>query len=226
MLKEVLPSDKCNTLAIFFIVASTLESAWSISVPNSSNILSGQGELLSENVSLPPPQLTLPVRPARWRCAPTCSWCCPYYLTSGPWSRPVVLEVLAAVPVALCTPFMVRISKKAWRQPKLSPVGRVRSAGQPAVLAGPRGCVVRGGSWGSWRRPSSSSQALQVAPALVGQSLLHQSHLLFGGLNEPFPHCQLGSLNSELGGIFFNDLKSFSEVILIHIMQVYLNSVL
>ena len=37
-----LPSDKCNTLAIFFIVASTLESAWSISVPNSSSILPGR----------------------------------------------------------------------------------------------------------------------------------------------------------------------------------------
>ena len=37
-----LPSDKCNTLAIFFIVASTLESAWSISVPNSSSILQGR----------------------------------------------------------------------------------------------------------------------------------------------------------------------------------------
>ena len=34
-----LPSDKCRTFAIFFIVASNRESACSISVPNSSSIL-------------------------------------------------------------------------------------------------------------------------------------------------------------------------------------------
>ena len=34
-----LPSDKCRTLAIFFMVASNLESACSISAPNSSSIL-------------------------------------------------------------------------------------------------------------------------------------------------------------------------------------------
>ena len=33
-------------------------------------------------------RLTLPARPTRWRCARTCSGCCPRCPTSGPSSRP------------------------------------------------------------------------------------------------------------------------------------------
>ena len=59
---------------------------------------------------------------------------------------------------------------------RVRPVRRVSCAGEPAVLVGAGGGLVAGGA----------CQSVQVSPALVGQSLLHPPHLLFGRLYEPF----------------------------------------
>ena len=104
------PSERWRTLATFLSVASTRESACSISAPNSSSILR-KGRVFSELsqdqwcLSLYSCEfLTQLVRQVRWQCGGSCPWCCPCCPPSGPSPRPASSSPPAAAPCSRWSP--------------------------------------------------------------------------------------------------------------------------
>ena len=104
------PSERWRTLATFLSVASTRESACSISAPNSSSILRrGIFRTIAKSLKCDVwvsscELLTQLVRQVRWQCGGSCPWCCPCCPPSSPSPRPASSSPPAAAPCSRWSP--------------------------------------------------------------------------------------------------------------------------